>query len=95
VGAHESPNCPVARRLKEARLGAGLSQRRLGIAAGIDPGTASTRINRYERGAHIPDYSTLTAIAHVLNVPVAWFYADRDDLASWILAFDSSLSPRN
>lgn len=35
-------------RLKEARLRAGLSQKSLGIAAGLDPFVAGTRINRYE-----------------------------------------------
>ncbi|WP_366931802.1 hypothetical protein [Paraburkholderia xenovorans] len=34
-------------RLKEARLRAGLSQKKLGIVAGLDPSVASTRINRY------------------------------------------------
>ena len=34
-----------SRRLKEARLAAGFSQKNLGIAAGIDEFVASTRIN--------------------------------------------------
>lgn len=79
---------PVAKRLKEARLAAGLSQKSLGIAAGIDEFSASARMNQYETGKHVPDYSTLMLIAKILKVPVAYFYAESDDLASWIIAFD-------
>ena len=46
----------VARRLKEARVRAGLSQKQLGIKAGIEEFSASPRINQYERGKHTPDY---------------------------------------
>ena len=42
-------------RLKQARVAAGLSQKMLGIEAGIDAFVASTRINRYELGIHKPD----------------------------------------
>src|SRR5262249_47548553 len=41
-----------ARRLKAARLGAGLTQEALGVQAGIDEFSASARINQYERGKH-------------------------------------------
>ena len=75
---------PLAKRLKEARLAAGLSQKSLGIAAGIDEFSASPRMNQYETGKHIPDYSTLSKIAKVLKVPVAYFYAEDDTLAEII-----------
>jgi transcriptional regulator with XRE-family HTH domain len=35
------------KRLKEARLAVGLSQKKLGIAIGLDEFVASTRVNRY------------------------------------------------
>jgi transcriptional regulator with XRE-family HTH domain len=54
---------PVAKRLKEARLAAGLSQKSLGIAAGIDEFSANARMNQYETDKHTPDYSTLFLIA--------------------------------
>ena len=38
------------RRLKEIRVEQGLSQKQLGIQAGLDQFVASTRINRYELG---------------------------------------------
>lgn len=44
---------PVAKRLKEARLAARLSQKSLGIAAGMDEFSASARMNQYETGKHI------------------------------------------
>lgn len=66
-------------RLKQARLAAGLSQKMLGIEAGIDAFVASTRINRYELGIHKPDLLTVRNLAQVLKVPMAFFYADTDD----------------
>jgi transcriptional regulator with XRE-family HTH domain len=71
-------------RLKQARSAAGLSQRQLGILAGIDPSVASTRINRYELGVHVPDISIAHALAEVLKVPSAFFYAVEDDLAEFL-----------
>jgi transcriptional regulator with XRE-family HTH domain len=68
-------------RLKHARLAAGLSQKQLGIQAGIDPFVASTRINRYELGVHRADLLTAQNLARVLKVPAAYFYADEDDVA--------------
>ena len=77
----------LAKRLKEARLRAGLSQERLGVLAGIDEMTASARMNQYERGKHAPDWLTVQRLAAVLQVPVAYFYADDDDAAELLLAF--------
>jgi transcriptional regulator with XRE-family HTH domain len=78
----------VAKRLRQARLRAGLSQRQLGIKAGIDPFAASARINQYERGKHTPDVATAARLARVLAVPAPFLYAQDNALASWILAFD-------
>lgn len=75
---------PVPKRLKEARIAAKLSQKKLGIAAGMDEFSASARMNHYEVGRHTPDYSMLSRIAEVLELPVAYFYADSDDLADLI-----------
>ena len=75
-------------RLKQARLAAGLSQKMLGIEAGIDEFVASTRINRYELGVHKPDLLIAKKLADVLNVPVAFFYTDADDdLAQLLLHY--------
>jgi len=77
----------VAKRLKEARLRAGVSQKQLGIRAGIDEFTASARINQYERGKHMPDLQTLTRLADVLYVPVPYFYCQDTELADVIVRF--------
>ncbi|MDR2187900.1 MAG: helix-turn-helix domain-containing protein [Azonexus sp.] len=75
------------RRLREARRAAGLSQKNLGIAAGIDEFVASTRVNRYEQGVHEADVVTLANLARALDVPLAYFYAEDDRLAQLILLF--------
>jgi transcriptional regulator with XRE-family HTH domain len=78
-----------ARRLKESRERRGLSQKQLGIAAGLDQFVASTRINRYERGVHHPDPVTLQRLADTLGVPPAYLVASDDRLARAILAFSA------
>ncbi len=75
------------KRLKAARLSAGLSQKQLGIRAEIDPFVASTRINRYEKGTHQADLQTISRLAEVLGVPLAYLFAQDDRLARMILAF--------
>lgn len=74
-------------RLKQARLAAGLSQKQLGIEAGIDPFVASTRINRYEVGVHEPDYLTARNLAKALKVSVAFLYAAEDDVADLLFRY--------
>ena len=71
----------LAHRLKQARLRAGLSQEKLGKLAGIDPMSASARMNQYERGKHSPDYQLMCRVAEILNMPVSWFYTEDEDLA--------------
>lgn len=76
-----------SRRLREAREAHGISQRALGIEAGLDTAVASTRVNRYETGVHQPDLDTLSELAAVLGLPVAYFYAEDDDLAQLIAEY--------
>ena len=73
------------KRFKEARMAKQLTQEKLGFAIGLDEFVASTRINRYEKGIHQPDFQTLAKIADVLNVPPAYFFA-ADELAKVVLA---------
>lgn len=88
--ADKKKQLPVySRRLREAREAYGISQRNLGIEAGLDDFVASTRINRYETGVHQPDLQTLQRLAAVLGVPVAYFYAEEDELAQLIREFKS------
>ena len=78
-----------SRRLREAREAHGISQRGLGIKAGLDEFVASTRVNRYETGVHQPDLQTLQRLAETLGLPVAYFYAEDDELARLIAEFKS------
>lgn len=87
-------NCAVAnsnevwgKRLKEARTAAGLSQKQLGIEAGLDPFVASTRINRYEVGVHKADYQITQKLALILGVPSGYFYTEDDALAEIMVRY--------
>lgn len=87
----EKKQLPVySRRLREAREACGISQRNLGIEAGLDEFVASTRVNRYETGVHQPDLQTLQQLAKVLGLPLAYFYAEDDELAQLIKNFKKS-----
>lgn len=68
----------VPKRLKEVSSGVKISQKKLGIAAGMDEFSASARINHYEIGRYAPGYDTLRRIATVLDLPVAYFYAESE-----------------
>ena len=87
---------PISKRIKELRIEAGLSQKKLGILADIDEFSSSARVNQYEKGKHIPDYSTIQRFAKVLKVPACYFYADEDNLAQVIRSFGNlSTKDRN
>lgn len=73
-----------AKRLKEARARARLSQKDLGIKAGMDPLSASPRINQYEKGKHVPDLETAQRLATVLGVPTPFLYT-KDDLTAQLI----------
>ncbi len=90
--AQSTSACVLPLRLREARERAGLSQKALGIAAGIDEFSASARMNQYETGKHTPDYLTLTQIAKTLKVSPAYFYAENSEMAEIILL--SSAAPK-
>ena len=74
-------------RLKAARKAKNLSQEKLGILIELDEFVASTRINRYEQGVHAVEPNTAQRLAQVLDVPLAYFYAETDDLADLIKSY--------
>ena len=77
----------LVKRLKEARVRAGLTQYKLGLLAGMEESTSSARMNQYEKGKHQPDQLTAGRIARALGLPLAWFYAEENDLADAILQY--------
>ncbi|MBW3139624.1 helix-turn-helix domain-containing protein [Ferrimonas balearica] len=84
---HSSSPFPV--RLKAARNKIGISQKELGIRIGMDPGSASGRMNHYEKGRHMPDFETLERLARELGVPVAYFFCQSESLAELVRLLDS------
>lgn len=80
------------KRLKEARLALGISQRELGRRIGLSEDVVSSRITRYELGTSEPDFTTAGKLAKELGVPLAYLLADNELIAQIILAA-SSLSP--
>jgi transcriptional regulator with XRE-family HTH domain len=75
----------VPQRLKSARLRAGLTQEKLGVLAGIDETTARSRISQYESGTYTPSFTTMCALARVLNVPECYFYVLDEGFAEKVL----------
>lgn len=75
-----------AKRLKEARLNLGISQRELGRRIGLSEEVVSSRVTRYELGSSEPDFATASKLAKQLGVPLAYLLADNDSLADIILA---------
>lgn len=72
---------PITERLKQARKKAKLSQKSLGERIGMDAGTASARMNQYEKGRHTPDVQTLKLIANELGVPLNYFFCEDESSA--------------
>lgn len=78
---------PLPKRLKEARVRIGISQKTLGILAGIDEFSASARMNQYEKGKHAPDYAMSMRLAAVLKVPCSYLYEVNDDIAAMLMLY--------
>jgi transcriptional regulator with XRE-family HTH domain len=87
VGKTIHQKSPVSRRLREARIRKGVSQKQLGILAGIDQFSASARINQYEQDKHVPDFSIAKRLAKVLGISVTYLYTEDDQLADIIRIF--------
>ena len=77
----------IGKRLKIARINADLTQTELGVKAGLDEESASSRISSYENEVHSPDFTLVKRLAKVLDVPSAYFYAEDDELADFILQY--------
>ena len=69
---------PIPTRLKEARKKAGITQKDLGIKIGMEPSSASGRMNHYEKGRHTPDIGTLRRMADELGVPLNYFFCESE-----------------
>nr|WP_306304292.1 helix-turn-helix transcriptional regulator [Proteus faecis] len=81
-------NNPLPERLRQARKKAGLSQKDLGVKAGMDESSASGRMNHYEKGRHVPDIETLRKLATILNVPLSYFFCEDELSAELVTLFE-------
>ena len=52
---------------------------------GLDEGSSSARISRYETGVHEPAFNIACKLAQALQVDVAYFYCEDDWLANAVL----------
>ena len=77
------------RRLRDARLRAGIAQDKLGVMIGLDEGSSSARMSRYENGVHEPPFMWVEKIAEALGVPTAYFYCGDERLAEIMLAYSA------
>ncbi|MBS0225574.1 MAG: helix-turn-helix transcriptional regulator [Proteobacteria bacterium] len=76
------------RRLRAARLAAGLSLGDMSEALGHDDySTGAPQVSRYERGEQSPRPRIAETIAGYLGLPLAYFYAEDDKLAELILLY--------
>ncbi|WP_229634567.1 helix-turn-helix domain-containing protein [Pseudoalteromonas sp. PA2MD11] len=66
-----------------------LSQKELGIRIGLDPSSASSRMNHYEKGRHTPDIPTLKRIAEELGKPLAYFLCESESTAELICLIEN------
>jgi len=90
------PKSLFGRRLKDARLDAGISQDKLGVMIGLDESCSSARMSRYENGIHSPSFNAVERIADALKLPAAYFYCSDDMLAEITkLYFHASIENRN
>jgi transcriptional regulator with XRE-family HTH domain len=79
---------PFGQRLRQARLRQGLTQGELGILAGIDEFGASAKVCQYEKGSsQSAGFPRLLALARVLRVPTAYFWACEDELAELLYLY--------
>jgi len=66
-----------------------MPQDKLGVSIGLDEGSSSARISRYESGIHEPPFAIASKLAEALGVPVAYLFCKEDDLAKLIIDFSS------
>ena len=83
------PSSLFGRRLRAARNRAGVPQDKLGVIIGLDESSSSARMSRYETGVHEPPYATALQLALALKVPVAYFYCDDEQMAEFLIQYNS------
>lgn len=80
--------------MRAAREAIGLPQDKLGVMIGLDEGSSSARMSRYETGVHEPPISVAMRIAESLHVPLAYLYCLDDGMAEIILMYEKMNTPQ-
>lgn len=80
---------PLPQRLRQARTEKGISQKELGLRVGMEPSSASSRMNHYEKGRHMPDFEMLERLAKELGKPVAFFFCEQESIAELLCLLES------
>ncbi len=55
---------------------------------GLDEGSSSARMSRYETGIHEPHFASAQSLGRVLKVPAAYFYCEDDLLAELLIQYE-------
>ncbi len=74
LGAPRNVDIQVGRRLRDARLLAGMTQTQLGDKVGI----SFQQIQKYEKGLNRIGASRLQEFAQILNIPTSYFFQDSE-----------------
>ena len=68
----------VGGNIRQARQGAGLTQRQLArLVNGVD----TLAVSLWERGVHKPSDENLIVLSEVLGRDIAWFYSEQEAAA--------------
>ncbi|WP_051908395.1 helix-turn-helix domain-containing protein [Candidatus Odyssella acanthamoebae] len=67
----------IAKKLRERRLALGLSQQRLAQLLGV----SANQLHKYEKNIDRVPASRLLELRHFLQVPLNFFYEDREDFS--------------
>lgn len=57
------------------------------MRVGFEAGSASSRMNHYEKGRHLPDLDTMKRMANELGVPLSYFFCESDVEAELVILF--------
>lgn len=60
----------------------------------MDEGSASGRMNHYEKGRHIPDKDMLKRLASELGVPLSYFFCE-DELSAELVCLFNNLDEQS
>lgn len=55
----------------------------------MDEGSASGRMNHYEKGRHLPDVDMLKKLAKELGVPLSYFFCEDELSAELVCLFEN------